>query len=87
MKVVLKTTIKQEVAHFVQRQLVPLVQTQLREYIVPACAQTVKSMAIDFVKQRWLSFGLWGTVVVTMGAVTVAGPWVAVFFLFRQQRR
>lgn len=87
LKVVLKTAIKQEVAIFMERQLVPLVQTQLREHIVPACAETVKSMAWEFVQKRWLGLGLGGVTVGTMVAGIVIGPWVAVFVLFRKQSR
>lgn len=86
-KVVLKTTIKQEVARFMELQLVPLVQTQLREHIVPACALTVKTMAWEFVQRRWLGLGLVGTSFVGMAAFTIFAPWVGVFVLFRRLER
>jgi hypothetical protein len=86
-KVVLKTAIKQEVARFMELQLVPLVQTQLREHLIPATLQTVKSMAWEFVQKRWLSLGLGWIAVSTVSTAMVIGPWVAVFVLFRKQSR
>lgn len=85
-KVVLKTAIKQEVARFMELQMVPLVQTHLREHLVPACVQTVKSMAWEFVAKRWLGLGLGGFTIGTVVTGIVLGPWVAVFVLFRRQR-
>jgi len=85
-KVVLKTVIKQEVAHFMELQLVPLIQTQLREHIVPACVQTLRSMAWDFGRKRWLGLGFGSIVVGTAVAGFLIGPWAAVFVLFKRQR-
>lgn len=87
MKVVAKTAVKQEITRFVEKQLVPLVQTQLREHLLPAVVDTLKSVLSELVQKRWLSLGLAGIAVGSVLTVSVVGPWVAVFYLLRKQSR
>merc|ERR1712048_680914 len=82
-KVVAKTAVKQEVAHFLEVQLLPMVRTQLRERIVPALVKELREMAVQLFSKRFVTLGLallFGTS--AFMAITL-GPWVAVFVLLR----
>mmetsp|Transcript_80446 Transcript_80446/g.236644 ORF Transcript_80446/g.236644 Transcript_80446/m.236644 type:complete len:912 (-) Transcript_80446:94-2829(-) len=85
-KVVAKTTVKEEVAHFLEVQLLPMVRTQLRERVVPSLVLELREMAGQFLRKRW---GQMALAVMAGGSVLTAmtlGPWVAVFMLLRRQR-
>jgi len=85
LKVVTKTAIKQEVSRFMETQMVPLVQTQLRERIVPAALDTLRSIVVDFVRRRWMRLGLFGFFVGTLSTAFVLGPWFAVYLMFKSR--
>lgn len=85
-KVVAKTTVKREVAHFLEVQLLPMVRTQLRERVVPALLTELREMVSQFLRKhrRWVGLTLFaGTS--ALAAMTL-GPWVAVFVLLRRRR-
>mmetsp|Transcript_44236 Transcript_44236/g.73587 ORF Transcript_44236/g.73587 Transcript_44236/m.73587 type:complete len:149 (+) Transcript_44236:3-449(+) len=85
-KVVAKTVVKNEVARFMEGQLLPMVRTQLRENIVPTLLAELRSILWDLCRGRFLGVGLAAALVTSVATATVVGPWVAVYLILQRRR-
>lgn len=86
-KVVAKTTVQQEVACFLESQLLPMVRTQLRERIFPALLSELRQMAVEVLLKpgpRRVVIGLAVFTGTSLLAAVTLGPWAAVFWLLRK---